>query len=214
MAAAQRNYKLPIFYGNERQYELWEIKFLGYMRLRGLIDIFSTDSVDAGKNAEAFAELLQCLDDKSLSLIIRDPRDNGKAALKILRDHYLPKGKPRIITLYTELTSLRFNTRETLTEFIVRAETLAAQPRETGETISDSLLIAMIMKALPDQCKPFVAVVNQKEDNLKFLDFKIQLRNFQDIEKLCNELAPSSVMVMKNNPNLNGVHFAKAKHTI
>ena len=58
MAAAQRNYKLPIFDGNERQYELWEIKFLGYMRLRGLINIFSTDSVDAGKNAEAFAELI------------------------------------------------------------------------------------------------------------------------------------------------------------
>ncbi|KAK3784765.1 hypothetical protein RRG08_032218 [Elysia crispata] len=149
-----------------------------YMRLRGLIDIFSTDSVDAGKNAEAFAELLQCLDDKSLSLIIRDPRDNGKAALKILRDHYLPKGKPRIITLYTELTSLRFNTRETLTEFIVRAETLAAQPRETGETISDSLLIAMIMKALPDQCKPFVAVNKQYQSAKSCTDTQSSHHNF------------------------------------
>jgi hypothetical protein len=43
------------------------------------------------KNAEAYAELVQLLDDdRSLSLIIRDAADDGQGALQILRNHYLP----------------------------------------------------------------------------------------------------------------------------
>ena len=45
------------------------------------------------KNATIFAELIQYLDDKSLLLVIRDVRDNGRKALTILREHYLSKRK-------------------------------------------------------------------------------------------------------------------------
>ena len=54
-----------------------------------------------------FAELVQCLDNRSLTLIIRDAKDEGKKSLKILREHFIGKSKPRIISLYTELTSLK-----------------------------------------------------------------------------------------------------------
>jgi len=200
-AASSSSYKVPCFDGDERNFELWQIKFLGLMRIRGYSDIFnnSLDSVvDADKNANAFAELIQCLDDRSLLLIVRDTLNDGRAALPILRGHYLPKGKPRVITLYTELTSLKFRRDESLTDFVIRAETVAAQLRDTGETISDSLLIAMIMKALPDQYKPFITVISQKDDTLSFSDFKTLLRNYEDTNKLqygqCNS---SSVMNMK-----------------
>ena len=62
--------------------------------------------IDASKNEEAFAELIQFLDDKSLSLVMRDAVDDGRKALEILREHYAGTGKPRVISLYTELTSL------------------------------------------------------------------------------------------------------------
>lgn len=55
----------------------------------------------------AFAELVQCLDDRCLSLVVRDAKDDGRKTLKILRGHYMSKGKPRIISLCTELTSLK-----------------------------------------------------------------------------------------------------------
>ena len=48
----------------------------------------------------------ECLDDRSLSPVIRDAKDNGKKALEILREHYFGKSKPKIISLYTELTIL------------------------------------------------------------------------------------------------------------
>ena len=79
-----------LFDRDERKYEQWEVKFLGYMRLRKLKDsITAADDVDvtAAKKEETFAELIQFLDDKSLALVMRDARDDGRKALKILRAH-------------------------------------------------------------------------------------------------------------------------------
>ena len=76
-----------LFDGDERKYEQWEVKFLGYMRLRKLKDsITAADDVEitAAKNEETYAELIQFLDDKSLALVMRDARDDGRKALKIL----------------------------------------------------------------------------------------------------------------------------------
>ena len=53
---------------------------------------------------------------------MREASDNGREALRILRDHYAGKGKPRIISLYTELTSLRKEHNEGVTDFIIRTE--------------------------------------------------------------------------------------------
>ncbi len=93
------------------------------MRLQKLYNVFVRDASekdppDESKRADAFAELVQCLDDRSLSLVIRDARDDGRRALEILREHYQGKGKPRIITLYTELTSLKKQENETIVDFI------------------------------------------------------------------------------------------------
>ena len=108
-----------LFDGDERKYEQWEVKFLGYMRLRKLKDsITAADDVEitAAKNEKTFAELIQFLDDKSLALVMRDARDDGRKALKILRAHYAGTGNPRIISLYTELTSLVKSEHETVTD--------------------------------------------------------------------------------------------------
>ena len=53
------------------------------MIIQKLYDIFvpSPDEceLDAAKNADAFAELVQCLDGRSLSLIILKAKDGGKS---------------------------------------------------------------------------------------------------------------------------------------
>ena len=80
-------HRLPEFDGEEGHYELWEVKFLDYMRLQKLYDVIikkdgemAEQAPNADKLADAFAELVQCLDDKSLSLIIRDAKDDGRKA--------------------------------------------------------------------------------------------------------------------------------------
>ena len=59
------------------------------------------------------AELVNLIDDKSLALIMRDAPDEGRKALEILRAHYAGCSKPRVITLYTELTRLSKDDGET-----------------------------------------------------------------------------------------------------
>ena len=87
------------------------------MKLRDLKTmILSDEDVNPSKNEKAFAELIQFLDDNSLSLIIRDAVDDGRNALRILRAHYAGTGKPRIISLYTELTSLIKSPEESVTD--------------------------------------------------------------------------------------------------
>ena len=82
------------FDGDESKYELWEVKFLGYLRIQYLHqtvlspkDQSDIDFVE--KNTTVFTEFIQYLNNKSLSLGIRDARDNGKKAFTILREHYL-----------------------------------------------------------------------------------------------------------------------------
>ena len=83
------------------------------------------EEANASKNEGAFAELIQFLDDKSLALVMRDTIDDGRKALQILRAHYAGTGKPRVISLYTELTSLVRSANESVTDYVIRVETAA-----------------------------------------------------------------------------------------
>ena len=84
-----RNY----FDGDENKYEIWEVKFLASLRLSKLLDVVTrpagTDGpeendVDVARNADVFAEIVQCLDDRSLTLVMRDAKDDGRKAIEIL----------------------------------------------------------------------------------------------------------------------------------
>ena len=44
-----------------------------------------TEDVDQAKIAEVFAKLFHIFDDRSLSLIMRNARNDGRAAVKLLR---------------------------------------------------------------------------------------------------------------------------------
>ena len=174
------------------------------MRLQKLKDVIlpaPDTEVDAAKNEEAFAELIQFLDDKSLSLVMRDAKDDGKKALEILRQHYAGSGKPRIIALYTELKSLVKRSGESVTDYLIRAETAAAALNSVGENVSDSLVIAVVLKVLP-----FVAVITQGDKQQTFAEFKAAWRSFEDTERTRSTTNDDTVMktVHKQSQSANG----------
>ena len=64
---------------------------------------------------------------------MRKTSDNGKEVLRILRDHYAGDGKPRIISLYTKLTSLKKEPNESETDYVIRTEATITTLRNAGE---------------------------------------------------------------------------------
>ncbi|CAB4005834.1 myosin heavy fast skeletal muscle [Paramuricea clavata] len=189
-----------LFDGDETKYELWEARLLGYLQTIKLKKTILSSAPleeegDEAKNEESYAELIQLLDDTSLSLVMRDAAGDGRKALNILRDHYASQGKPRIIALYTELTSLEKGTSETVTDYLIRAERSIMALKNAKETVSDGLVIAMILKGLPDSYKPFVVHITQSTSEITFAMFKSQLKSFEETEKF--NCKPKTDQVMK-----------------
>ena len=202
-----------MFDGDVTKYELWEVKFLGLMRLQKLYDVLlaegELDDTETEKNIDAFAQLIQYLDDRSLSLIMRDARDDGRRALQILRNHYMGKSKPRVLALYTELTSLQKAQDECITDYVLRAETAAASLKSAGETVSDSLLIAMVLKGLPVEYKTFSAIVSQRDDKIQFQEFKVALRSYEETERshMPPQIGEDNVMNCKQKHSASNGHI-------
>ena len=84
---------------------------------------------------------------------------------------------------------------ETVTDYVIRAETAATALRNASETLTDSLLIAMVLKGLPEEYKSFVVVTTQSEKQQTFTEFKVDLRSFEDTERA--NIATGNHSVMK-----------------
>ena len=74
--------------------------------------------------------------------------------------------------------------------------------KSADEIVSDSLLIAMVLKGLPEDYKTFSAIVSQrdeKEDKMKFQEFKVALRSYEETEKsrIPSQTGDDSVMNCK-----------------
>ena len=76
--------------------------------------------------------------------------------------------------LYTELTALKKKDNESITEYLLRAETAAARLKQAEEIISEKLLIAMLLKGLPDNFLPFSTIINNTED-ITFSKFNLEI---------------------------------------
>ena len=141
-----------LFDGDEEKCEIQQTKFLGYLWSFGLKDAILRVNLTGDKddnnnrNKEAYAGLLQFLDDKSLSLIMREAADNGRKTLNILCGHYAGKGKPRVISLYTQLTSLKKDINESVSDYVIRTEINLTALRNARQTVDDVLIITMILK--------------------------------------------------------------------
>ena len=85
---------------------------------------------------------------------------------------------------------------EDVTDYIIRAERASTGLRSAGETITDNLVIAMILKGLPEAFKPFVVVHTQLDKYKTLTEFKAALTNYANTEAL-HSPANSSAMASK-----------------
>lgn len=171
------------FDGSKDKYDLWEARFLAHLHilnLTGTILHEPTDNCrtlqaeDMKKNADCYEELMRLIDHKSQSLI-SDAAKDGRKALKILKKHYSGNKQALIINLYTSLTKLRMADKETVMDYLLRAENIINSLTDAGETMSDELIIGVILGGLPDSFKALSLHANQNGDNVTITDFKRRL---------------------------------------
>ena len=198
------------FDGNPVSYPIWETRFLNFLYTQDkkvhkaiLPKPPSTEdeTTFADNNRMAYAELVQVLDEKSLLLVLTDAADDGRKALHILRQHFASTEKPRVLTLYEELTTLHMMEHEDITDYIIRGERAATGLRTAGEQISDNLIIAMLLKGLPESFKPFVVVHTQLDKVKTLAEFKSSLHNYASTEAMRTQREMSTAMFAQSKPS-------------
>ena len=88
-----------------------------------------------------------------------------------------------MLALYSDLSSLKMTSSESVTDYVIRAETAAASLKAAGEVISDSLLIAMVLKGLTPEFKTFSAIIIHDKDEVSFLKFKADIKCYEETMK-------------------------------
>ena len=60
-------------------------------------------------------------------------------------------------------TTLKKGHSKSLTDHVIRAQNAATALNAADELVSDSLLVAIVAKGVPDDYTPFLAVITQQE---------------------------------------------------
>ena len=90
-----------------------------------------------------------------------------------------------------------------LTDYVLRAETATTSLKTAGEQISDSLLIAMILKGLPVQYDTYITVITQRESQMTFMEFKVSLRNYEKCHPTTNASGDRVMKVVQRSSGRN-----------
>ena len=113
---------------------------------------------------------------------MHDAKDHAREALRITRARYAGSGNPRIISLYYQLTTLKKSHSESISDYIIWAENTVTALNAADKAVSDSLLVVIVLKGLPEDYTSFVAVITQQERIHNFQKFKQLFRNFEKIK--------------------------------
>ena len=204
---------------NAESFQVWETRFANYLYTidKGLYEGIVGDDEEgehfAENNRRVYAELVKVIDKRSLHLIMHDTANDGRAAFRILKEHYAITEKPRVLSLYDELTTLKMASDEDTTDYLIRAERAATGLRLAGETITDTLIIAMILKGLPEFFKLFIVVHTQLDKYETLSEFKAALNTHANTEAIRSS-EQSTAMISKSQESRRGAPNCQKVGTI
>ena len=199
----------------EDDFAYWSEKFEGYMhtkKLRG--QLLGTDTSNDDEKYNIWAELVQCLDKRSIMMLKSECKGNGPEAWKRLTAHFSSSQTPRVMNLLGQLTSLSLKPTEEMTDYLIRAETLSSSLEVAGEKISEKLLVSVVLKGLPNSYEYFKTVHDFSKTPTPFSELKKALKIFADSQKLkdcgnsSNTKSEAALFVSRDNSkNFSGKCF-------
>ena len=177
------------FSGEEDDFAYCSEKFEGYMHTKNLrkqllgTEASNNDEIQRPKY-NIWAELVQCLDKRSIMTLKSECKGDGPEAWKRLAAHFSSSETPRVMNLLEQRTSLSLNPSEEITDYLIRAETLSSSLEVAGQKISEKLLVSVVLKGLPDSYEYFRTGHDFSSSRTPFSDLKKALKNFADSQKL------------------------------
>ena len=194
------------FSGENDDFAHWSEKIESYMhtkQLRG--QLLGTDTSNDDKKYKNWAELMQCLDKRSIMMLKSECKGNGPEAWKQLTAHFSSSETPRVMNLLEQVISLSLKPTEEMIDYLIRAETVLSSLEVSGEKISEKLLVSVVLKDLPDSYEYFKTVHDFSKAPTPFSDLKKALKKFADSQKLkdcvnsSNNKSEAALFVSRHN---------------
>ena len=136
------------------------------------------------REVHIWAELVQCLDKRSIMMLKSECKVNGPEAWKRLTAPFSRSETPRVMNLLEQLTSLWLKPTEEMTDNLIRVQTLSSSLEVAGEKILEKLLFSVVLKGLPDSYEYFKTVDDFSKSPTPFSDWKKALKKFAESQKL------------------------------
>ena len=180
------------FSGKAEDYETWEDRVYAYLSEQGFDAVFD-EAAAVGGSAEAMADItvmnrrvynivIQVLDRESIRLVRNDAKFDGRKVFQILRNYFCGTGRSRVLSLFTEIGSLKKKDCESVTRYILRAEEIMLALKVAKHPIDEMMSIALVVNGLPGEYKHFRTIVFQTDNIKTFSDLKNSLINFEHDE--------------------------------
>lgn len=93
-------------------------------------------------------------------------------------------------------TSLQKKVDESVTNYIIRTETVLTALKNVGQTVDDAVVIAMILKGLYSHFNPFSIYETHSNKELMFSEFKTELYSFEEALKHKDQSSSDYVMTL------------------
>ena len=145
-------------------------------KLRG--QLLRTDTSKDDEKYNIWAELMQCLNKRSIIMLRLECRGNRPEAWKQLTAHFSSSETPRLMKL------LSMTPTKDMTDYLITAESLSSLLEVAGEMISEKLLVSVVLKGSPDNYDSFKTVHDFSKTLTPFSDLKKILKNFAENKRL------------------------------
>ena len=111
-------------------------------------------------------------------MFVRSYKGDVPAAWKTLCDRFKSFERPRLHQRIEKLTSLRKDRKETIVDYITRAEDLQYNLSQVDEALSERIIIKILLKGLPKEFETFCALVQFTKETKGLDEVKRDLINF------------------------------------
>lgn len=154
MAVTQNN--IRPFDGNG--YSNWEFRIKLLLEHHSVLEVISIDS-PAESETNAFATfkkndikarniIINCLAENILEMV--KGKNTAKEIIEVLRGTYLQSGVAFQVQLQRKLRNLKYNSKNSLNDFLVDFEKTVHELRNCGGLIQDTEVISQILAAMPN----------------------------------------------------------------